>query len=345
VTTPTLDLRDYDFTLPAASVAQRPPPAREDARLFVLRRTGGADRHLRVADLPDQIATGDLVVVNATRVLPARLRGRKASGGHVEALVLGAAGSSPDRYRALVRRSGRLRAGHKLVFGGSVEAEVVGLGEAGEVELAFAPGMSPYGVGEAPLPPYIERSEADPYDLERYQTVYARVPGAIAAPTAGLHLSPAVLDSLAERGVEYAEVVLHVGPGTFRGLAPADLERGTLHPERYELLASTAEAIERTRARGGRVIAVGTTTARVLETCARPGGRVTACAGATELFLRPGSRFAVVDGLLTNFHLPRSSLLLLVAAFAGRERVLDAYAEALRRGYRFYSYGDAMLIL
>jgi S-adenosylmethionine:tRNA ribosyltransferase-isomerase len=213
----------------------------------------------------------------------------------------------------------------------------------GEVLLRCADGTSPYDLGETPLPPYIRRAGPDPRDVERYQTVYAREPGSVAAPTAGLHFTPALLDALAERGVARAELVLHVGPGTFRPLRSEDLAAGRLHAEPFELSPACADAVARARERGGRVVAVGTTTARVLETCAAGERRVVARSGATDLFLRPGSRFHVVDALLTNFHLPRSSLLLLVAAFAGRERVLRAYAEAVAARYRFHSYGDAML--
>jgi S-adenosylmethionine:tRNA ribosyltransferase-isomerase len=219
------------------------------------------------------------------------------------------------------------------------------VGQDGEVVLAFAPGPSPYEIGEPPLPPYIRRDAPEPRDLERYQTVFARAPGAVAAPTAGLHLSPDLLERIANAGVDRAEVVLHVGPGTFRPIRKRDLDAGRLHAETFELPPEAAAAIARTRDRGGRVIAVGTTTTRVLEACAERAGQVRAAKGETDLLLLPGSRFRVVDGLLTNFHLPRSSLLLLVAAFAGRERVLAAYESALGRGYRFYSYGDAMLIL
>jgi S-adenosylmethionine:tRNA ribosyltransferase-isomerase len=214
----------------------------------------------------------------------------------------------------------------------------------GEVTLAIDSAVDPYRAGEAPLPPYIRRDAACALDRERYQTVFAREPGAVAAPTAGLHLSERLLAAIDAAGVERAEVVLHVGIGTFRPLRDEDVAAGRLHAERFELAPAVADAVERTRARGGRVVAVGTTSARVLETCATGDGRVRADAGETRLFLRPGDRFQVVDALLTNFHLPRSSLLLLVAAFAGRARVLAAYAEAIAQGYRFYSYGDAMWI-
>jgi S-adenosylmethionine:tRNA ribosyltransferase-isomerase len=337
------DLADFDYALPPDRIAQHPSPERDAARLLVLGRASGGLRHAEVRDLPRLLAPGDLLVVNATRVVPARLRGVKlGSGGAVEALLLGA-GPRPGEHRALVR--GRVREGAKLHFGDAragIDAEVMEAA-GGEALLRFADGASPYAFGETPLPPYIRRAHADPRDAERYQTVYARDPGSVAAPTAGLHFTRALLDALAERGVERAEVVLHVGPGTFRPLRAQDLAAGRLHAERYALPRTCAEAVARARERGGRVVAVGTTTARVLETCAAADRGVTPGSGATDLFLRPGSRFRVVDALLTNFHLPRSSLLLLVAAFAGRERVLRAYAEAVAAGYRFHSYGDAML--
>jgi S-adenosylmethionine:tRNA ribosyltransferase-isomerase len=346
-------LGEFDYALPPESIAQQPAAEREAARLLVLDRASGAIEHAHVRDLARWLRPGDLLVANATRVLAARLRGRKATGGAAEALLLGGAGE-PGRFRALLRCRGRVRVGAKLRFGpetgaqgapGPLDAEVAAVGEAGEVVLAFAPGVSPYAVGEMPLPPYIRRQAPDAADALRYQTVFAREPGSVAAPTAGLHFSAPLLAELEAQGVERAEVVLHVGPGTFRPVGEKELAAGELHPEAFELPVKTAEAVARTRARGGRVVAVGTTTTRVLEARARPGGQVEPGSGETRLFLRPGARFQVVDALLTNFHLPRSSLLLLVAAFAGRERVLGAYALALRAGYRFYSYGDAMLIL
>jgi len=343
------ELDAFDYALPPERIAQQPAPERDGARLLVLERASGRTLHRAVRDLPALLRPGDLLVVNATRVLPARLRGRKTgSGGAVQALLLGP-GAGPGHYRALLGASGRLRPGLKLRFG-ALDAEVLCVGGDGEVLLAFAPGADPYAEGEAPLPPYIRRPAPCPEDAARYQTVFARAPGSVAAPTAGLHLSRPLLERLARAGVGYAEVVLHVGPGTFRPLRAEDLAAGTLHPEAFELPAATAAAVARARERGGRVVAVGSTATRVLEERARAGRRVEAGRGRTRLFLRPeaGSDaprpFAVVDVLLTNFHLPRSSLLLLVAAFAGRRRILDAYAEALRAGYRFYSYGDAMLV-
>jgi S-adenosylmethionine:tRNA ribosyltransferase-isomerase len=258
-------------------------------------------------------------------------------------------------FRALIRSGGRLREGLDFIFGEGphpIRAKLTTLHSQGEVSLSFEEGPDPLSLGEAPLPPYIQRGrggEAQPEqrerDLARYQTVYAREPGAVAAPTAGLHLTELLLEKLAAQGVGYAEVILHVGAGTFRPIDAATVAAGRLHRERYGLSPETADAVNRTRREGGRVIAVGTTPTRVLETRAEADGRLTPGEGSTELFIRPGDPFRVIDGLMTNFHLPRSSLLLLVAAFAGKDPVLKAYHHAIQAGYRFYSYGDAMLIL
>ncbi|MEM7412855.1 MAG: tRNA preQ1(34) S-adenosylmethionine ribosyltransferase-isomerase QueA [Myxococcota bacterium] len=341
-----MDLDAYDFELPAELIAQEPPAERDGGRLLCVPRAGGPLAHRRVRDLPALLDPGDLLVVNVTRVLPARLRGHKDSGGAAEALLLGP-GPAPDSYEAFLKTSGRQRVGQKLAFegrGARFEAEVVALPGDGRVVLRFEPGVSPYAAGEAPLPPYIRREASDPADDARYQTVFAREAGAVAAPTAGLHLSDRVLEELAARGVERAEVVLHVGPGTFQPLQEEQLRSKRLHVERFELPDVTADAIAAARERGNRVVAVGTTSTRVLESCASGDGNVAAARGTTDLFLTPGDPFQVVDALLTNFHLPRSSLLLLVAALIGRERLLDAYREAIAERYRFYSYGDAMLI-
>ncbi len=360
----------YDYELPEELIAQHPPERREAARLMRVDREAGALRDgeagalrdgeaSRVDDLDRWLEPGDLLVVNATRVIPARLRGRKASGGRCEALLLDPtphfeADDTRPRWRALVRSSGRLRAGLRFEFGPapSVAAcELVAVEDGGIVVLAFEAEADPLAHGEAPLPPYIRRPEDEldaeqrRADLERYQTVYARAPGAVAAPTAGLHLTDALLARLADRGVGCEEVVLHVGIGTFRPLRPEDVEAGRLHTEPYELPEKTADAIARTRAAGGRVVAVGTTTTRVLEHCADGHGGVRPGHGETELFLKPGDEIRVVDGLLTNFHLPGSSLLMLVAAFIGFDAMRAAYAQAVEERYRFFSYGDAMLIL
>jgi S-adenosylmethionine:tRNA ribosyltransferase-isomerase len=342
----------FDYELPPELIAQEPLPERDASRLLVLDRATGAVRHRAFRDLPQILAPGDLLVVNRSRVLPARLLGQRAGGGKAEVLLVRAHGDGT--WDALIRPGRRLRPGSTVHVPPdlTVVIEPPASGTAppalrgplkrvrlhahgGDVEEALE------RLGHMPLPPYIRRPDV-PADRERYQTVFAREPGSVAAPTAGLHFTPALLEALRGRGIEHAEVVLHVGPGTFR---PVEVENVTDHrvdPEPFVIPPETAEAVARTRARGGRVVAVGTTATRALETAAterapRPG------AGETALVIVPGHRFRVVDGLVTNFHLPRSSLLLLVAAFAGRERVLAAYAEAVRERYRFYSYGDAML--
>ncbi len=350
-----IDLADYDFALPETAIAQAPAARREDARLLVLDRKAGTRSHRHVSDLPALLRPGDLVVGNATRVRHARLRGHKASGGRAEALLLGPAppgSASDDRVvlRALVRCRGRLRPGLRLGFPGTragqpeLDAEITGLLDDGEVALAFPTGCDPYAHGEMPLPPYIRREAPEAFDEDRYQTVFARSEGSVAAPTAGLHLTHDLLDRIRAAGARWAEVVLHIGVGTFRPIRPEDLAAHALHEEAFEVPEATARAIAETRAAGGRVVAVGTTVTRTLEHAARQEGGLRAGVGRTRLLLAPGDDFRVVDALLTNFHLPRSSLLLLVCAFAGRETVLSAYAEAIEQGYRFYSYGDAMLL-
>jgi len=347
---PDIRLDDFDFELPEGRIAQQPSTQRDASKLLVIdRATSAGSVHAKFRDLPQWLEAGDLLVVNTTRVENARLRGRRESGGRVEALLL-ARLSSPGgtRFHALVKLSGRPRPGIRMHFGpeaSALAAEIVQCRDDGTVVLGFEPGMDPYSVGEPPLPPYIHRTREGPDDRERYQTIYARVPGAVAAPTAGLHFSQTLFSELEAKGIQRAEVVLHVGPGTFRPLDDHALETGRLHSEQFELKQSTAETIARTRDRGGRVVAVGTTSARVLEARAAGDGRVSPGRGETDLFLRPGSKLSVVDALITNFHLPRSSLLLLVAAFAGRDRILAAYRDAVAHDYRFYSYGDAMLIL
>jgi S-adenosylmethionine:tRNA ribosyltransferase-isomerase len=342
-----LPLSDFDYDLPPDLIAQEPLPARDASRLMVLDRVTGARRHHVFRDLPDLLRPGDLVVVNRSRVFPARLRGTRPGGGQAEVLLLRDTGG--DVWEALVRPARRLRPGLRVTVGEGLEVEMLDPpGHADgrrRIRLLAADGATAAALerlGRVPLPPYIRRADR-PADRARYQTVYARESGSVAAPTAGLHFTPALLDRLRARGIERAEVILHVGPGTFRPVQVEDVRAHTVPAEPFRLPAETAEAVARTRARGGRVVAVGTTTTRVLETQAR-SGPVTAGEGETDLVVVPGFAFRAVDALVTNFHLPRSSLLLLVAAFAGRERILAAYAEAVARGYRFYSYGDAMLI-
>jgi S-adenosylmethionine:tRNA ribosyltransferase-isomerase len=342
-------ISDFDYSLPPELIAQEPLPERDASRLLVLDRASGAVRHSLFRDLPDLLAPGDLVVVNRSRVIPARLLGRRAAGGEAEILLLRDQGEG--RWEAMVRPGRHLRPGQRVTIDEDLSAiiESEALAEDGrrrvrllsvrrDIDGALA------RCGHVPLPPYVRRPDR-PFDRERYQTVYAREPGSIAAPTAGLHFTEAVLERLRERGIETAELLLHVGPGTFRPVTAERVEDHRVQAEPFVLPEETAAAVRRARMRGGRVVAVGTTTMRTLEGSAVAAGGVTAGASETDLVIVPGFPFQVVDALVTNFHLPRSSLLLLASAFAGRERVLAAYAEAVRSGYRFYSYGDAMLIV
>ena len=341
-------ISDFDFDLPPERIAQEPLPERDASRLLVLDRRTGQTQHRAFRDLPDLLAPGDLVVFNRSRVIPARLLGRRAKGGEAEILLVRDRGEG--KWEAMVRPGRHLRPGQRVTIDDdfSVVIETEALAEDGRRRVCLisrrrdVPGALER-CGHVPLPPYVRRPDR-PEDRERYQTVYAREPGSIAAPTAGLHFTPAILERLGERGIATAEVVLHVGPGTFRPVSVADVAEHRLPPEAFSVPPETAAAVAAARERGGRVVAVGTTSVRTLEASAAATGVVTAGAGETALVVVPGHRFRVVDALVTNFHLPRSSLLLLVSAFAGREKVLAAYAEAIRAGYRFYSYGDAMLI-
>lgn len=344
-----MNLADFDYELPAERIAQEPLRERDASRLMVLPRREGAPAHRSFRDLPELLSPGDLLVVNRSRVFPARLLGRRAGGGAAEILLLARRGL--DEWEALVRPGRRLRRGDAVAVSEQLTLHIASgpLGADGRrrVRLA-ASGLDAdeaiARLGRVPLPPYIRRPD-DERDRERYQTIYAREAGSVAAPTAGLHFSEDLLERLAARGVRRAELVLHVGPGTFRPVSAARVEEHRIEPEPFSIPLETAQAIESTRADRGRIVAVGTTTVRALESAAGPDGSVPAGAGESDLVIVPGFRFRVVDALVTNFHLPRSSLLLLVAAYAGRERVLDAYAEAVRGGYRFYSYGDAMLVV
>ncbi len=340
---------DFHFDLPEALIAQAPLADRGASRLLVLDGASGATTHAEFRNLGALLRPGDLLVYNDTRVIPARLYGRKDTGGEVEVLVerVLAAGE----VLAQVRASKRPKPGRTLLFddaaGTTVSAEVLAEEAGGFLRLAFADEdqvtLLLDGVGHMPLPPYIRRPDSDA-DRERYQTVYARRPGAVAAPTAGLHFTPELLAELAANGVEQTYVTLHVGAGTFQPMRVDRIEEHRMHSERLEVSEEAAAAIAACRARGGRVIAVGTTVVRTLESAAAGGGCVAPAMMETDIFIRPGYRFRVVDGLVTNFHLPESTLLMLVSAFAGREHVLAAYAEAVAARYRFFSYGDAMLL-
>jgi S-adenosylmethionine:tRNA ribosyltransferase-isomerase len=347
-----MEISDFDYHLPPSAIAQEPLPERDASRLLVLDRATGDRAHRTFRDLPDLLMPGDLLVMNRSRVLPARLLGQRPGGGAAEILLVRPRGRA--EWDALVRPGRSLKAGTRIKVSEHLEAtigpplppsdplsaplrRVILHAEEGNLETALE------AAGKIPLPPYIRRP-ASASDRERYQTIYAREPGSVAAPTAGLHFTLGLLDRLDRRGIDHTEVVLHVGPGTFQPVKTRLVEDHVVAPELFCLPEPAAVAIARARARGGRVIAVGTTSARVLETCALPDRTVRAGDGSTSLGILPGFAFQVIDGLITNFHLPRSSLLLLVAALAGRDHVIAAYAEALNAGYRFYSYGDAMFV-
>ena len=352
---------DFTYELPPGLIAQEPAGERSSARMLVLRRDTGSIEHRQVSDLPEYLRSGDLLVVNNTRVIPARLFGRKSSsGGKVEVLLLEE--REPGLWEALARCSRRPVAGSVLLLAdGHLKAVVERVDAGARVWLRMQPDRPLMDLldehGQPPLPPYIRRSYRAPdtggddataairSDRIRYQTVYARESGAIAAPTAGLHFTPDLLMRLERQGVGRAELTLHVGMGTFKPIEAVDLESHAMEPERYVVPADAATRIVQARAAGGRIVAVGTTSVRVLETVAAPDGTVAPATGRTSIFIRPPYRFRAIDAMLTNFHLPMSTPLVMVCALAGRDAVLRAYREAVQRGYRFYSYGDAMLIL
>ena len=342
-----MNISDFDYALPEALIAQAPVTPRDASRLLVL-GPDGPPAHRGFTDLPGLLAPGDLLVSNDTRVIPARLVGHKQSGGRVELLLCEPlAGGLGRRWRAMGQASKPIRAGAELTFDGlSAHVDTV------EGEGFYAVTLDREGpalvealarAGQIPLPPYIRRAPSA-VDEERYQTIWARAPGSAAAPTAGLHFTPQVLEALAARGVERASVTLHVGPGTFLPVRGDDLDGHKMHAERYAVPPETVRAFAACRARSGRVVAVGTTTLRTLESATGEGG-LSAGEGRTELFIRPGHVFRAADALVTNFHLPRSTLLVLVCAFGGMDRVLQAYRAAVAERYRFFSYGDAMLLL
>jgi S-adenosylmethionine:tRNA ribosyltransferase-isomerase len=355
-------LSDFDFELPPAQIAQAPLPERDASRLMTLGRTSGAVGHHRFTALPDLLRAGDLLVVNDARVIPARLLGRKAkTGGQVELLVVHPAASQPTaaalgapadalEWICLGQASKGLKPGAELAFEGGLSAQVLEPLGNGEYRVRFATaGGEPLAealgrAGRLPLPPYIERAPTDDDDA-RYQTVYARASGSVAAPTAGLHFTDALFARLHDKGIDKVAVTLDVGPGTFLPVREDDVDRHKMHAERYTVPSETAAAIRAARASGRRVVAVGTTVVRTLEAATDPAtGTLREGPGETAIFIRPGHTFRQVDALVTNFHLPRSTLLMLVSAFAGREHTLAAYREAVASGYRFFSYGDAMLI-
>jgi S-adenosylmethionine:tRNA ribosyltransferase-isomerase len=351
-----MKVSEFDFDLPPERIAQEPPAVRGTSKLLVLNKSTGAVAHTRVTNLPELLRAGDLIVVNDTKVFPARLLGsRVPSGGAVECLLLSRL--DDDRWDALVHPGQKLHPGARMVFRrpdgdrAELQAEVLDQHFHGRrtIRLWSEPGASIEevvdAIGHVPLPPYIKRDDgAD--DRARYQTVYARERGSVAAPTAGLHFTPELLRDLDARGVERTAITLHVGYGTFQPVRAEHVEEHTLDAERFSIGESAAETINRAKSEGRRIIAVGTTTTRALEAAGRSGrGVITPQTGWTDLFIYPGFTFRIVTGLMTNFHLPQSSLLMLVSAFAGKDAVLAAYREAIAHDYRFYSYGDAMLAI
>jgi S-adenosylmethionine:tRNA ribosyltransferase-isomerase len=339
-----LPLSDYDFEYPESAIASSAAEPRDSARLMVVDRARGRVEHAIFRDLPRFLKPGDCLVLNRTKVMPCRLVGRKSTGGKADLLLVRE--DSPSRWGALA--SG-FKPGHRLEFPGGLTATVTGLGPEGLYDIEFDTKDLRAYLGEhglAPLPPYIAKKRTPSRaDLERYQTVYARDDGSIAAPTAGLHFTPELLERLKSLGVAVAHVTLHVGRGTFKPIAGEDAAAHTMLPERYEVEAHEADRMREARARGGRLIAVGTTSTRTLETlAARPEG-LGPGTGESSLYIVPGHAFKAVDALITNFHLPRSTPLMLACAFAGRERLLAAYRDAIARGYRLYSFGDSTLIL
>jgi S-adenosylmethionine:tRNA ribosyltransferase-isomerase len=356
----------FDYDLPADLIAHYPAAERDASRLLVVRRDADTFEHRRFRDIVDLIPPGDVLVLNETRVFPARLLGTRPGGAEAEIVLLRpvraepASGGSggfdagaewPAEWTALVRPGAKLKPGRVVTVGDALAVEILAVLEDGtrhvrlQTSLPVREAVQQYG--RMPLPPYIERA-VEAQDRERYQTVYARAEGSVAAPTAGLHFTPAVLDALRGRGVEIVTVLLHVGVGTFRPVEVEDPAQHVMHAEWYEVGEAQAAVMNEVRRRGGSLWAVGTTVTRTLETAVERNGpvpQIRAGSGWTQLYIRPGFRFAAVDRLITNFHLPRSTLLMLVSAFAGHERTLRAYAEAVAARYRFYSYGDAMVIL
>jgi len=342
-----MHLAEFDYNLPPELIAQVPAERRDAARLMTLRRADGLIGETVFQEIPGLFRTGDLLVLNDTRVIPARLLGQKESGGRVEAFLVRRVAGSDEHWHCLVKSSKSPRPGTRFLFPGGVFALVEGRGEGECWLLSFGP-VAGFGAwleayGRVPLPPYIKR-QPGAADRERYQTVFAAADGAVAAPTAGLHFTPELLAAVKARGVTVAPLTLHVGLGTFMPIRSEDLGEHRMHRERYLIPEATAALIRETRGSGGRVVALGTTTTRALEQAATEDGEIVAGEGEADIFIRPGYRFRVVDALITNFHLPCSTLLMLVAAFAGKDFLFNAYAEAVERRFRFYSYGDAMII-
>jgi S-adenosylmethionine:tRNA ribosyltransferase-isomerase len=344
-----VQITDFDYDLPPALIAQEPVPERSHSRLLRVDRQSGNLSHHSFFDIGSLLPADCLLVLNDTRVFPARLRGQKESGGRIEVLLVHRLPEAGETWEVLCKGGQSMRAGARITFSPELSATWQSAPREGRGVLRFFPQEDFFPllerIGEVPLPPYIKRTPGtQPIDRERYQTVYAHHPGAIAAPTAGLHFTPELLASLRQHGVETALLTLHVGAGTFQPVRVKQVESHTMEEEEYEISRVVAERIHTAKKSGRKIIAVGTTTTRALESACDDNGVLQAGRRRTALFIYPGFRFQVIDGLITNFHLPRSTLLMLVSAFAGRELILKAYADAVAQRYRFYSYGDAMLI-
>ena len=337
---------DYDFDLPADRIAQSPAAKRDESKLMVVRRDSGSIEHKRFRDLSGMIPSGDAIVLNTTRVYRARLLGTRDSGAPAELLLLKPLGD--DRYEAMVHPGGKLKPGRRVHVSPDLEVEIL---EATERRTRVVRLRSTLPIDEAieryghtPLPPYIDRPD-EVADSERYQTIYAREPGSVAAPTAGLHFTDELLQQIQKRGVKRVDVLLHVGAGTFKPVEVDDPAEHVMHEESYTLPSSAAATLNQVKKNGRKIWAVGTTSVRVLETAVKPDGTFTERSGETNIFIRPPHEFRAVDHIVTNFHLPKSTLIMLVAAFAGYDLTMRAYREAIDTGYRFYSYGDAMVII
>ena len=349
-------LRDYDYDLPEELIAQSPARKRDRSRLMVLNRQTGAVHHRQFRQLPDLLTPRDLLVVNDTRVVPARLFGQKSTGGRMEVLILDYAGGlqrleteGAFTSECLIKASKKPRPGTQLLFDDGLTAEIVRSRD--DIHILKFISRQPFEstlekIGVVPLPPYIKRPQPNEseHDRQDYQTVYASRNGAVAAPTAGLHFTSELLQAVKERGISIVALTLHVGYGTFRPVRVADIRQHRMHAERFEVSQAVAEKINRHKNRGGRIVAVGTTSVRTLEYATGSDGQLQAITGQNDLYIYPGYRFRMVDAMITNFHLPQSTLLMLVSAFAGRKAVLAGYREAIAQGYRFFSYGDGMLI-
>lgn len=339
---------DYDYDLPPGRIAQTPLARRDESRLMIVRRDAGTLEHARFSDLPALLEPGDALAINTTKVLRARLLGRRASGAPAEILLLHPVGGDDALWEAMVSPGGKLRPGRRVHIAEAFDVEILEITDRRTRLVRLHTAQPPRDAiarhGHVPLPPYIARGD-EPSDVSRYQTVFAREEGSVAAPTAGLHFTEPLLQEIAARGVRRAELLLHVGAGTFKPVETDDPAEHVMHEEWYRVTAEAAAVLNDARARGGRIWAVGTTSARTLESAVGADGTFVAAEGETRLFIRPGYRFRAVDKLITNFHLPRSTLLMLVSAFAGYELTMHAYRTAVEDGYRFYSYGDAMAIL